>query len=135
MLQTFPLVSGTWDSRRPILLANTEAVTAFGASAFRMSCVTRSPVSLSNGPTVSLVSLLFPVYLQKPFLVSLASLAKFHAIWALAFLPWSLPACSMSLCSSQATHAYFHPLYSSFLCLSLARSSLFIHTALLAFFA
>lgn len=60
---TFPLVSGTWDSWRPVLLLKTEAKEAFGASAFSTSCLTRFPISLSNRLTYSLAFLSSPVWL------------------------------------------------------------------------
>ena len=43
------------------------------------------PVLLSSGPTLSIVFLLLPVYLQEPFFLSLTSLARFNFIWAIAF--------------------------------------------------
>jgi len=64
----FSLVSGIWDYRRPVLLVRTEAKKAFCIS---MSCVTRSPISLSSGLQVSLTVLFLPMYLQKHFLLSL----------------------------------------------------------------
>lgn len=114
------------------MLVKAEAKQLRSASAFSVSYVTRSPVSFSSGPTFSLACLLSPMYLQKPFLF-LTSLATFNSSWALSFLISSLGVQTMSLYPSQVTCFFFHPPYASFLCLSLSRSSLFIHTGLLAF--
>ena len=61
-------------------------------------------------------------------------LARFNSIWAVAFLAFSLAAQTMFLCSSQLTHPCLHPLCTSFLCLTLLRSNLFLYAGLLAFF-
>lgn len=59
-----PLVSGTCDSWRPILLAKNEAKT-FCSSAFSMSCVIGFLTFLSRRPTFSLVLVLLPVYIYR----------------------------------------------------------------------
>lgn len=130
-LQPFPLGSGTCGSWRLLLLAKSQAKKAFSNAAFPMSWVTRSPNSSNNGATFLLVFLLPPVYIQKPFL-SLTDLARSNSSGALAFLTSSLYAWRMFLNSFQVTHPCFHPLYASFLCLSLTRSILLIYTGLLA---
>lgn len=61
-------------------------------------------------------------------------LARFNSVWAAAFLAFSLAAQKIFLYSSQLTHPCFYPLCISFLCLTLARSDLFLHARLLAFF-
>lgn len=58
---------------------------------------------------------------------------SFTSIWALAFLTSSMNVWTRFLYSPHITCPYFHPLCSSFLSLSLARSNLFIHRGLLAF--
>ena len=65
--------------------------------------------------------------------MSLTSLARFRFMLTLAFLTSSLDAQTVFLYSPQVTCPCFHYLYPLFLCLSLAKSSLFIHTGLLAF--
>lgn len=61
------------------------------------------------------------------------SLLISNSMRVLAFLIWSLVAWIISLHSSQATCCCFHCLQVSFLCLSLARSILFIYAGLLVF--
>uniref|UniRef100_A0A8B9S2F8 Uncharacterized protein n=1 Tax=Apteryx owenii TaxID=8824 RepID=A0A8B9S2F8_APTOW len=100
-------------------------------SAFSVSFVTRAPTPFSKGPTFSLVFLLLLMYLKKPFLLSLTSLARFNSKRALAFLVASLHTLTTFLYSSQVACPPFHFLYTSFLWLSFARSSLLIHAGLL----
>jgi len=80
LLQTFPLVSGTWDSWRLALLLKTEA-----KKAFSLSCVTGTPAPFSSKLTFSLAFLLSPMYLKKPFLLPLTSLTRFNSKWAFSF--------------------------------------------------
>ena len=129
----FLLGSGAWDSWRLALLVKMEAKTAFSTSAFSMSCLTRSPVSLGNGPTFSLVLHLSLLYLQNPILLPLTSLTRSNFSWAVAVLTVSLHAWTVFLCSSLVTCPCFHLLYASFLWLDFVRSSSFIHLCLLAF--
>lgn len=58
--------------------------------------------------------------------------ARFISRWALASLTASLHACTASLFSSQVTCPCFQLMYTPFLCLSFATSSVFIHAGLLA---
>lgn len=81
------------------------------------------------GPHGSLLFLLSPGYLEKPFL-SLTSLPRFNSSWVLAFLFPSLHAGRVSLCSCPCSHLPDV----SFLHFCLVRSSWFICVALLAFF-
>lgn len=74
-----------------------------GIKYIHFSLVTRSPISLSNGPTLFLASLLLPTYLwRKPFLLSSTSLASFSSRWALAFWlhPYTIRQCLHILPSS-----------------------------------
>lgn len=118
------------------MLVKAEAKKASRTSAFSLSCVDRSLISFSSGWTFSLAFLLSFVYLQKPFLSPLTSLARFCCGGALAFLNTSLHDWTTSLYSSQVTfplpkHAYL--LHVLFLCLSFPSSVLFIHVGLLTF--
>lgn len=62
--------------------------------------------TLSDGPTLSLPSLLLLMYLQKPFFLPLTSSASFNSSWALAFLCcYVFPHTSYS---SQAACPHFH---------------------------
>lgn len=69
-------------------------------------------------------------HLLKPFLLPLTSFNWFIASWALAFLTTSW---TVLLHSSQITCPSFHLQYTSFLCSSIARTSLLIHAGFLAF--
>lgn len=105
-LQTSPLVS--------VLPVKTEVEKMFSTSAFSMSSVTRSPAPFSHGPTFSLVFFLLLIHLEKPFLLSFKSLARFNSTWSLALLthPCMLRLCP---CSSWAIHPCFHLLWASLL--------------------
>ena len=71
------------------------------------------------------------MYLQKPFLLFFASLAKFLSSCALAFLIPSLNSWAISLYSSQFVCPYLHYLCFSFLCFSLIMMSWLRHVGLL----
>lgn len=47
-MQSFPVVSGTWDNRRLVVLVMAQVKKAFRSTAFAMSCVTRSPTSAGD---------------------------------------------------------------------------------------
>lgn len=64
------------------------------------------------------------------FLVAFHILCQIQGQLGFGF-PNSITARSDSLYSSQVTWPYFHLLYTSFICLSLVRNSLFIHVGLL----
>lgn len=80
----------------------------FTASAFSASSVTNVAAPFSNGPTFPLVFLLVLVYLKKPFLLSLTSLAKFSSRWTLSFLIQFLHNLTASQYSFQVTCLWFH---------------------------
>lgn len=67
-----------------------EAKMSLSTAAFSVSCVNRSLVSLQSGPTLPLFFLSSLTYLQKLFLLTLISLARFIPFCALAFLTWFL---------------------------------------------
>lgn len=95
-----------------------------------------APFSLSNGPTFSIDLVFFffvihvlkgsSMYLQKFSLFPLASLDRNYSIWPLIFLTSILHTHSIFLYFSQLTHPFFHPLYVSILCLSLARNHFYL---------
>lgn len=114
LLQPFPLVSGTWDSWKLVLLTKTHPKKSFSISSFSISSVTRSAIPLSNGSTFSLVFLLSSTYLKKPFFFSLMSLYRFNYIWTLAFQTSPLDVWTLFLYSSQVTCPCFFPWYVSF---------------------
>lgn len=89
LLHIISQIFGTWDSWRPVLLVRTEAKKAFSTSAFSLSSVTTTLI-LFSGLMFSLVFFLSLVYLQKPFLLPLTSVARFNSIWASVFLTSSL---------------------------------------------
>ena len=91
-LQAFSLTPRDWDSQGPALALKTKAKKAFINFVFSVSSITRTPTSFSSSPTLSLVFHLLPMYLKKPFLLSLTSLATFNYRWVLHFLVASLRA-------------------------------------------
>ena len=103
-------------------------------TASSMSCVTRSP---------RLIQQRAHIFHSLPFVTHVlieALLVVFDIPCQIqfqlgipAFLTSALHARITSPYSSQVTRPCFHPLQASFLCLSLARSSLLIHAGLLAF--
>ena len=121
-----PLLSGALNFQSLVLLVKAEATKAFSTADFSMSCVTSSPAPCRSRPIFSLVFLLPVTYLEKPFMWSLTSLARFNSMRTSAFLTVSLHAQIGFLYSFQATWPCFHCQYISFLCLSFSRSSLFI---------
>lgn len=92
LLELFTIVSVTRGSWQPFSRVNIEAKKALNTTAFLLSWVSRSPVSFSRGPTVSLVFLLLLSYL-------LMSLARFNSN--------SICGCSVHLYFCHATCPYF----------------------------
>lgn len=79
-------LSGLWDlGLLKAWLVKTEERKTFSTSVFSISNATRSPMSFSSGSTFFLVFLL-SLWLQKPFLLSLTSMARLNFVWALVFL-------------------------------------------------
>ena len=88
----------------------TETKKAFSNSAYCVSSVTMTSTSFISGPTLPLVLVLSAVYLKKPFLCFLTSLATFFSEEALAFLVASLHPLTTVLHSSQvASLSFRHP--------------------------
>lgn len=114
-------------SKAGTLLVKTEAKKSLSTSTSSTSQVTRSPVPFQRRAAFSPFFLLSPTYLSKLFLLPLTSVARFNSIRALTFLTWSLAAWTIFLYYAQATRPCVNPLEGFFLCLSLSRSSLFIH--------
>lgn len=81
LLQTFTLASMVWNSLELASAAKTEANKTFSNSTYSVSFITTAPTSFSSTPTFSLVFLLLLMYLKKPFLLSLTSLASFDSKW------------------------------------------------------
>jgi len=100
-------------------------------SAFSSSVDKRLPFLLIGGGTLSVTFLFWLTYLQKPFLLFLAFLAKFSSSCALALLTSSLHNWAASLYSSQDTCPCFHCLCSSLLPFSLTSKSRLSHDGLL----
>ncbi|KAM6408290.1 leucine-rich repeat-containing protein 56 [Rhynochetos jubatus] len=73
-----------------------------------------APASFSSGSTFSLIFLLLLMYVKKPFLLSLTSLARFNSKRALAFLVASLHDLTTFLYSSQVASSFFHSLFEVF---------------------
>lgn len=86
--------------------------------------VTGLPDHLSSGATFSLVFVLLLLSLWKPSTLVFTCVAIFTSRWALAFLKISTT--RQHLCSPPDTCTCFHLQNTSFLCLCLAASSLFI---------
>ena len=80
---------------------------AFSNSAYSVSSVTTTSTSFISGPTLPLVLVLSAVYLKKPFLCFLTSLATFFSEEALAFLVASLHPLTTVLHSSQVASLSF----------------------------
>lgn len=111
----------------------TKAKATFSTSAFSMIFVIRSLILFSSRHTFFLVLLLSPMHLEKSFTLFLISLVRFYFILSLAFLTSSLLRQYLCIPSRQldfgATLCRL-----SFLYLSLAKNSWFIHISLPAFF-
>lgn len=67
--QTFPLVSGTWDSRRSVLLVKTGVNNSLSSSVFPP--LTGSLATFNSGPTFSPVCPLAPYVLVETFIASI----------------------------------------------------------------
>lgn len=76
---------------------------------------------------------LSPVYPQKLFLLLLTSPTRFNSLRTLSFLVLFTAIWTIHLYFSQATCPCFYPLKAFFLCLTLFRNKLFIHTGFLVF--
>lgn len=105
------------------------------SEAFSMSYITRSPILLIHEPTFSLVFLLSPRQLQKPFFWSLKSCARLNSTWSLAFLtsswhtqcPCTSPRYILAKCcpvaSSQQPFCTFQPTPVCIVCVNTASTS------------
>lgn len=109
LFQIFLPVSRAWDSRRLVLLVNTEAKKVLRTSVFSPSFVASSPTPFSSEGTAGvgrvreggLVFLLLLIYLQHPFLLTFKSLLKSRS--ALVFLTLPLQDQTATLHSSFVT--------------------------------
>ena len=128
LLQTFSLVSRTWDSWRLVLLLKSEVKKAFRTSAFLMSCVTEAPAPFSSKPTFPLACCLPPMYLHKHFLLPLTSLslAKFNSSWVFCFLNW-ISACLGSVLIFLSSYLLLFPPSVGFLFVSKFCQELLVH--------
>lgn len=111
LLQINPQVSRSWDSWKMVLLVKTNMKKVFSTSAFfHVLCHQVTWRELAQ----HLPNLPLFLHILMPFSFCLWHPSKFNSIWAWAFL--------LHLYFTQVTFSSFHPLYASFLYLSLARA-------------
>lgn len=119
LLQTFPLVSEMWCSRKltsPVKLNLKKALCPFITCSFA---------------TFLLIFLLLLMYLQISFLMHFIFLSRFSSRQTFTFLTLSLQTGTVSLCSFRVTCLCFHTLTLPFLYLSYVRSNMFIHAGVM----
>jgi len=114
--------SGMQETYEAWLAVETEGKNSLSTLVFSTSEAS-FPFSLFRRDTLSFASLLWTMYLKKPFLLFFKFLAKLNSICALIFLIPSLHILTASLYSSQATYPQSHSLHISFLSLSLTSRS------------
>lgn len=124
LLQTFFLVSGTWNFWGQVLLVKTKVEKALSVSAYSIPFVTISVLPFSSRPTFSPAFLLLQINLKEPFVLPWQI-----QLWVGFGFPDPITA---HLDSVSIFPLGAHLFSVSSLCLSIVRSSLLVHADLLS---